>query len=152
MSQTFSYEQLFNFAYRIFLKMGCNEEHSILATKVLLSADMRGVDSHGVARLSGYVRLWEAKRINARPDIKVVHETPSTAVVDGDAGLGLVVAPFAMQAAIEKAEKAGTGWVAVKNSNHFGIAGYHAMMALEHNMIGIAMTNASAISGPNIFS
>ncbi len=148
MTQTFSYERLFNFVYQVFLKMGCIEEHAILATRVLLSADMRGVDSHGVARLNGYVRLWEAKRINVTPNIRVVHETPSTAVVDGDAGLGLAVAPFAMQVAIEKAEKAGTGWVAVKNSNHFGIAGYHAMIALEHNMIGIAMTNASAIVAP----
>jgi LDH2 family malate/lactate/ureidoglycolate dehydrogenase len=128
--------------------MGCSEEHAILSTRVLLSADMRGVDSHGVARLSGYVRLWESKRINATPNIRIVHQTPSTAVVDGDAGLGLVVAPFAMQVAIEKADKAGTGWVSVKNSNHYGIAGYHAMMALEHNMIGIAMTNASAIVAP----
>ncbi|HEX8677506.1 MAG TPA: Ldh family oxidoreductase, partial [Segetibacter sp.] len=135
MNQTFSYEHLFNFAYQVFLKMGSSEEHAILATRVLLSADMRGVDSHGVARLSGYVRLWEAKRINATPTIRIVHQTPSTAVVDGDAGLGLVVAPFAMQVAIEKADKAGTGWVSVKNSNHYGIAGYHAMMALEHNMI-----------------
>ncbi len=148
MIQTFSYELLFNFVYQVFLKMGCNGEHAILATRVLLSADMRGVDSHGVARLSGYVRLWEAKRINATPNIRVVHETLSTATVDGDAGLGLVVAPFAMQSAIEKAKQAGTGWVAVKNSNHFGIAGYHAMMALDHNMIGIAMTNASAIVAP----
>lgn len=148
MTQIFSYEQLFQFVYAVFLKVGCDEEHAVLATKVLLSADMRGVDSHGIARLSGYVRLWQAKRINARPNIKIVHETPSTAVVDGDAGLGLVVAPFAMQVAIEKAAKAGTGWVSVKNSNHFGIAGYHAMMALEHNMIGIAMTNASALVAP----
>jgi L-2-hydroxycarboxylate dehydrogenase (NAD+) len=148
MTQTFSYEQLFHFVYQVFLKMGCSESHAKLATKVLLSADMRGVDSHGVARLSGYVRLWKAKRINAASYIKIVYETPSTAVVDGDAGLGLVVAPFAMQAAIEKAKKVGTGWVAVKNSNHFGIAGYHAMMALEQNMIGIAMTNASALVAP----
>lgn len=148
LNQTFSYERLFNFAYQVFLKMGCSEEHAILATRVLLSADMRGVDSHGVARLSGYVRLWESKRINATPNIRIVHQTPSTAVVDGDAGLGLVVAPFAMQVAIDKADKAGTGWVSVKNSNHYGIAGYHAMMALEHNMIGIAMTNASAIVAP----
>lgn len=107
-----------------------------------------GVDSHGIARLSGYVRLWEAKRINAMPNIKVIHETPSTAVIDGDAGPGLVVAPFAMQVAVEKAKKAGTGWVSVRNSNHFGIAGYHAMIALDHNMIGIAMTNASALVAP----
>jgi L-2-hydroxycarboxylate dehydrogenase (NAD+) len=104
---------------------------------VLLSADLRGIDSHGVARLSGYVRLWEVKRINAKAAVKIVHETPSTAVVDGDSGLGLVVAPFAMRVAIEKAKQVGTGWVSVQNSNHFGIAGYHAMMALQHDMIGI---------------
>jgi LDH2 family malate/lactate/ureidoglycolate dehydrogenase len=109
---------------------------------------LRGIDSHGVARLSGYVRLWEAGRINATPNLSIVHETPSTAVVDGDAGLGLVVAPFAMQIAIDKAKQVGTGWVSVKNSNHFGIAGYHAMMALEHDMIGMAMTNASALVAP----
>jgi LDH2 family malate/lactate/ureidoglycolate dehydrogenase len=77
-----------------------------------------------------------------------VHETLSTAVVDGDSGLGLVVAPFSMRLAIEKAKKVGTGWVSVQNSNHFGIAGYHAMMALPHDMIGIALTNASPLVAP----
>jgi LDH2 family malate/lactate/ureidoglycolate dehydrogenase len=101
-----------------------------------------------VARLSGYVRLWEVKRINARPSIKIIHETHSTATIDGDAGLGLVVAPYAMKVAIEKAKYVGTGWVSVKNSNHFGIAGSHAMMALDSDMIGIAMTNASALVAP----
>lgn len=128
--------------------MGCPEADADMAAKALVSADLRGIDSHGVARLSGYVRLWEAGRINANPSIRVVHETPSTAVVDGDAGLGLVVAPFAMRVAMEKADKVGTGWVSVRNSNHFGIAGYHAMMALEQDMIGIAMTNASALVAP----
>ncbi|HSZ72272.1 MAG TPA: Ldh family oxidoreductase, partial [Cytophagaceae bacterium] len=130
------------------MKIGCSEKDAELATKVLLSADVRGVDSHGVARLSGYVRLWENNRINANPNIKVVHETPSTAVVDGDGGLGLVVAPQAMAIAIKKAEVAGTGWVAVRHSNHYGIAGYHAMMALEKDMIGISMTNASPLVSP----
>jgi LDH2 family malate/lactate/ureidoglycolate dehydrogenase len=148
MTQTYSYDKLFNFVYQVFLKMGCLEEHAVLASRVLLDADMRGVDSHGVARLSGYVRLWEVGRINATPNIRVVYETLSTAVVDGDRGLGLVVAPFAMKVAIEKANNVGTGWVSVKNSNHFGIAGYHAMMALEHDMIGWAMTNASALVAP----
>ena len=128
--------------------MGCSDTDATTATTVLLSADLRGIDSHGVARLSGYVRLWEVQRINATPDIKIVHETPSTAVVDGDAGLGLVVAPFAMKVAIEKAKIAGTGWVSVRNTNHFGIAGYHAMMALQQDMIGMAMTNASALVAP----
>src|SRR6185436_12027274 len=141
----FTYDQLFSFARDIFSKIGCSDTDADLAAKVLLSADLRGIDSHGIARLGGYVRLWDAKRINANPDIRVVHETPSTAVVDGDAGLGLVVAPYAMQVAIEKAKIAGTGWVSVRNSNHFGIAGYHAMMALQHDMVGMAMTNASAL-------
>lgn len=146
--QVFTYSRLFEFTEQVFQKIGCSKQEASTATKTLLSADLRGIDSHGVARLSGYVRLWEAKRVNATPDIKVIHETPSTAVVDGDSGLGLVVAPFAMQIAIEKAKQVGTGWVSVQNSNHFGIAAHHAMMALEHDMIGIAMTNASPLVAP----
>jgi LDH2 family malate/lactate/ureidoglycolate dehydrogenase len=146
--QLFSYQQLFDFSKAVFQKIGCSSEHAETATKTLLSADLRGIDSHGIARLSGYVRLWEVKRVNATPGIKVIYETPSTAVVDGDSGLGLVVAPFAMKIAIEKAKQVGTGWVSVQNSNHFGIAGYHAMMALEHDMIGMAMTNASPLVAP----
>lgn len=146
--QTYSFETLKAFTLSAFKKIGCSDEHARLATEVLLSADLRGIDSHGLARLSGYIRLWEAKRINATPDIKVIHESPSTAVVDGDGGLGLVVAPHAMNIAIEKAKQCGTGWVSVQHSNHFGIAGYHAMMALEHDMIGIAMTNASPLVAP----
>jgi L-2-hydroxycarboxylate dehydrogenase (NAD+) len=148
MQTTLSYQHLYQFTYSIFQKIGCNNIDATTATKALLSADLRGIDSHGIARLIGYVRLWEVQRVNAKAVCKIVHQTPSTAVVDGDAGLGLVVAPFAMQVAIEKANKVGTGWVSVKNSNHFGIAGYHAMMALPHDMIGIAMTNASALVAP----
>ncbi len=144
----FSYAVLWQLAFDTFSRMGCPEDHARTASDVLLSADLRGIDSHGLARLSGYVRLWEANRINSKPNIRIVHESPSTAVVDGDGGLGLVVAPFAMKVAIDKANQAGTGWVAVKGSNHFGIAGYHAMMALEHDMIGMAMTNASPLVAP----
>src|SRR5690349_24660253 len=145
---TFPYQHLFGFAKNIFLKSGCSDADAELATKVLLSADLRGIDSHGIARLSGYVRLWEVKRVNATPQVKILHETPSTATVDGDSGLGLVVAPKAMEIAIKKARGAGTGWVSVQNSNHFGIAGYHAMMALQEDMIGICMTNASPLVSP----
>ena len=148
MDQLFTLKQLSAFSKNIFLKIGCSEKDAAVAAETLLSADLRGVDSHGVARLSGYVRLWEVQRVNANPTIKIIHETPSTAVVDGDAGLGLIVAPFAMQVAIEKAKNVGTGWVSVQNSNHFGIAGHHAIMALEHDMIGVAMTNASALVAP----
>jgi LDH2 family malate/lactate/ureidoglycolate dehydrogenase len=136
------------FTQNIFLAMGCSEAHAVLAADVLLKSDLRGIDSHGVARLSGYIRLWEKQRINATPDIKVVYETATTATVDGDSGLGLVVAPFAMQIAIEKAKTYGSGWVSVRNSNHFGIAGYHALMAVEQDMIGFAMTNASPLVAP----
>ena len=140
--------QLRTFTESIFLSIGCSDADARLAADVLLSADLRGVDSHGVARLPGYVRLYDLGRLNPQPDIKIVHESPSTAVVDGDRGLGLVVGPWAMRVAIEKARVAGTGWVAVRNSNHFGIAGYHAMLALEHDMIGQAMTHAAPLVVP----
>lgn len=144
----FSSDALRNFSIDIFKKIGCSTEHAELAAGVLSSADLRGVDSHGIARLIGYIRLWEKDRINSQPNIRITHQTPSTAVVDGDQGLGLVVAPEAMKIAIEKAMNVGTGWVAIRNSNHFGIAGYHAMLPLEKDMIGLAMTNASPIVAP----
>ena len=142
------YSELLEFTIAIFRQIGCPEKDANTAAVTLLSADLRGIDSHGVARLVGYVRLQEAGRANPKPNVRVIHETPSTAVVDGDSGLGLVVAPYAMQVAIEKAEKAGTGWVSVQNSNHFGIAGYHALQAVKKDMIGVAMTNASALVAP----
>src|SRR5437868_1058151 len=143
--QTFSKERIVSFIHSVFLACGMNEQDAKLAADVLISADLRGIDSHGVARLSGYVRLYEAGRANMNPSWKVIHETLSTATIDADQGLGLTVAPKAMEIAIHKALTAGTGWVAIQNSNHFGIAAYHAMMALPHDMIGIAMTNASPL-------
>ncbi|HVB04602.1 MAG TPA: Ldh family oxidoreductase [Chitinophagaceae bacterium] len=144
----FSYIHLRQFTLEIFLRMGCKPDFAEQAADGLLSADLRGIDSHGIARLSGYVRLWESGRINPNPRMGIVHETPSTAVIQGDRGLGLVVAPFAMQIAMDKALQVGSGWVSVSNSNHFGIAGRYAMMALDQDMIGIAMTNASPVVSP----
>jgi LDH2 family malate/lactate/ureidoglycolate dehydrogenase len=144
----YTYTRLKDFAYKVFVKMGCPTDQAETASTTLVSADLRGVDSHGVARLSGYVRLWEKGRINPEPNIQVVHETPSTAVVDGDAGLGLVIGPAAMKIAMQKAKEVGSGWVSVRNSNHFGIAGYHSMLALQEDMIGISMTNASPLVAP----
>lgn len=146
--KVFPYRSLFDFTNQVFRAIGCREDQAVLAAEVLLSADLRGIDSHGIARLPGYVRLWEVNRIQPGNDPFVIHESPSTAVVDGNGGLGLVVAPYAMKVAVEKAALSGTGWVSVQNSSHFGIAGYHAMMALPHDMIGIAMTNASPLVAP----
>ena len=143
-----SHDELHDFAKKVLLAIGCPEKDAVLGADVLLSADLRGIDSHGVARLIGYVRLQEKGRINPTPQPEITHETPSTAVLDGDAGLGLVVGPHAMKIAIEKAKNVGTGWVSVKNSNHYGIAAYHSMMALEEDCIGISMTNASPLVAP----
>ncbi len=143
-----SHHELIRLCKDVFQAMGHNDDDATLAANVLVSADVRGIDSHGVARLSGYIRLWEADRINPKPQVKIIRETPSTATVDGDKGLGLIVGPKSMQIAIEKATHAGTGWVAVKNSNHYGIAAYHSMMALNYDMIGWSMTNASPLVAP----
>lgn len=140
--------QLKQFVISVFTAIGCSDADAELAADVLVSADARGIDSHGVARLAGYVRLFDHGRLNTKPNIKILHESPSTALLDGDRGLGLVVAPKAMEIACEKAAIAGTGWVAVQNSNHFGIAGYHAMKAVPQQMIGWAMTHAAPLVTP----
>lgn len=142
------YLLLKKFVSSVFESIGCPEEDAHLAADVLVSADARGIDSHGVARLAGYVRLYDHGRLNPSPKIHILHESPSTALIDGDRGLGLVVAPKAMEIACQKAGLAGTGWVAVQNSNHFGIAGYHAMKALPQDMIGWAMTHAAPLVTP----
>ncbi|HON51701.1 MAG TPA: Ldh family oxidoreductase [Bacteroidales bacterium] len=146
--QLFKHSQLLAFTQEVLQAIGHSAEDAALAADVLVSADLRGVDSHGVARLRGYINLWKAQRMNPKPVITIEHETPSTATVNGDLGLGLVVAPKAMEIAIEKAKQVGTGWIAINNSNHYGIAGYHAMMALKHDMIGISLTNATPTTAP----
>jgi LDH2 family malate/lactate/ureidoglycolate dehydrogenase len=141
---------LFDFTKNAFLKMGCKEDHASTIADVFLAAELRGHASHGMLRLKDYFELWKTGRINVNPDIRVVHESPSTAVVDGDNAVGMVAARRSMELAIRKAEKAGTGWVATRNSNHFGIAGYYAMMALNHDMIGICLTNANPLVAPTL--
>src|SRR5260221_14723023 len=119
------WQRLHEFAGRGFRHAGVPEAEARLAADVLSAADLRGIDSHGVARLSTYFDLLEAGRINPRPRLEVVRETASTATVDGDNGLGLVVGPKSNDIAMAKAESAGSGWVSVRNTNHFGIAGYY---------------------------
>src|SRR5258705_9558964 len=110
MERIFDYDDLWRFTKAVFTSIGSGEAQASLAATGLLRADLRGVDSHGIARLTGYVRLWEAKRANTKPQLQIVHETPSTGVMDGDSGLGLVVAPYAMDLAISKAKQVGSGW------------------------------------------
>lgn len=128
--------------------MGCPERDAEVIAKVFMAAELRGLPSHGMIRIKDYYQLWKSGRINVRPEVRIVHESPSTAVVEGDGAVGMVAATRSMEIAIEKAEKAGTGWVSTRNSNHYGIAGFYAMMALDHDMIGICMTNANPLVAP----
>ncbi|HET6569785.1 MAG TPA: Ldh family oxidoreductase, partial [Rhodothermales bacterium] len=136
------------FTEQVFRHFGVPDEDAGLAAGVLATADLRGIDSHGVARLHTYFDLLSIGKINPRPQISVVRESPSTASIDGDNGLGLVVGPKANQIAMDKADAAGSGWVSVCNTNHFGIAGYYVLQALERDQIGIAMTNSTKIVAP----
>lgn len=146
----FSEKALRRFTENIFKAIGCSESDAVLAADVLIKADLRGIDSHGVARLSGYVRLQEAGRINTKPTFRIISERASVATMDADAAMGLVSGPAAMKIAIDKAKETGTGMVAVQNSNHFGIGAYHAILAAEVGMIGICMTNASPLVAPTL--
>ncbi len=146
--KVFPVEALREFCARVFMHFCVPESDAAQAADVLAAADLRGIDSHGVARMRSYVDLLSEGRINPKPQVEVIRSTPSTATVDGDNGLGLVVGPRANQMAIEIAEKAGSGWVAVMNTNHFGIAGYYVLKAVAHDMIGWAMTNSTAIVAP----
>jgi L-2-hydroxycarboxylate dehydrogenase (NAD+) len=146
--KVFPVETLREFCARVFMHFGVSKSDAAQAADVLAAADLRGIDSHGVARVRSYCDLLSEGRINPRPHVKVVRSTPSTATLDGDNGLGLVVGPRANQTAMEMAEKAGSGWVSVMNTNHFGIAGYYVLKAVERDMIGWAMTNSTAMVAP----
>ncbi len=126
----------------IFEKLGVTPEDALLAADVQVLADLRGVDSHGVSNmLKSYITGYQEGSINPRPNWKVVRETPSTATVDSDKGLGTIVTPKAMDIAIQKAKNVGVGMVTIGNARHLGMASYHAMLALPHDMIGICMTS-----------
>lgn len=137
-----------NWVSEVFIRCGFTKENADLAADVLIEADLRGIDSHGVARLSGYVRLIQKNRINPNPQFKVDRRKKTMVHLDADAGIGLLSAPFAMKIAAEITADYGSGWVGISNSNHFGIAAYHAMMALKHDFIGFSMTNASPLVTP----
>jgi L-2-hydroxycarboxylate dehydrogenase (NAD+) len=137
-------EALKVFCRQLFEKLGVSEEDARIVAEVLVASDLRGIESHGVARLrTFYVNRIREGAVPARPPVQMVHETPVTAVIDGGGGLGHPTSYRAMKLAIDKAVSVGAGFVTVRNSNHFGIAGYYAMMALERGCIGMAMTNGN---------
>ena len=140
--------KLHNFMREVFENYGFSEKDALQCADVLILSDLRGIDSHGCARLTGYIRLLEVGRANAKPNIKIIRDKFSNFTVDGDGGLGLVTGPFAMREAIRRTEKHGSGWGAVMNSNHFGICAYHTNLAMEQGHIGLAMTNASPLASP----
>lgn len=144
----YTYKSLFEFTKDVFMKMGCSSGDANIIAGVFMAAELRGHPSHGMIRIKDYYELWKSGRINMQPNVRIVHSTPSTAVVDGDNAVGMIAAERSMEIAIEKAKLAGTGWVATRNSNHFGIAGYYAMKALKHNMTGICLTNANPLVSP----
>lgn len=145
---TFPAPYLKNFTAQVFMHFGVPEADAVQAADVLSKADLRGIDSHGVARLRTYVDMFKIGRLNPKPNIRIVREKKSVATVDGDSGLGLVVGPKANEIAMEKASKYGSGWVSVCNTNHYGIASYYSLKALERDMIGWSMTNSSRIVVP----
>lgn len=146
--QRFSADSLAAFSAAVFRHFGVPDDEARLAASVLSASDLRGIDSHGVARLHTYFDMLELGRINPRPTVRIVRESPSTATVDGDNGLGLVVGPQANRIAMDKALAVGSGWVSVRNTNHFGIAGYYVLEALKHDLIGWSMTNTTKLVAP----
>ncbi len=141
-------EPLTEFCQKVFEKMGVPAKDASITSEVLVQADLRGIESHGVARLRRYYTGLKDGVMVPRPEIKVVRETPITALIDAGAALGQVAGNFGMKMAIDKALKGGAGFVSVRNSNHYGIAGYYSMMALKHDLIGISLTNSDSYVVP----
>lgn len=141
-------EKLTGFIEQIFIHAGANKENAKIIADALVLAELRGIPSHGVIRIKDYLMLVRHGRMVLNPQMTIVTETPSTALVDGGNGPGMVVGKFAMELAMKKAKEVGSGWIAVRNSNHFGIAAYYTLMAAERDMIGFAMTNGNPLVAP----
>lgn len=140
------HRKLTHFVGNAFAKLDIPKDDAEIAAEGLVAADLRGVDTHGVIRFnptSWYVKWLREGEMNPTPNIRVVSESASSALLDGDRGIGMVIGRRAMELAIHKAKESGVAMVAVRNSRHFGMSANYAMQALAHDMIGIAMTNAS---------
>ncbi|MBP3381682.1 MAG: Ldh family oxidoreductase, partial [Clostridia bacterium] len=144
----YSYETLEKFCLDCFGKFGFSPDESRIITDVLLLSDLYGIESHGMQRLARYHKGIEKGLIKVDAKPEVVFETPVSAVIEGNDGMGQLISHKAMSIAIEKAKKTGMAVVTVRNSNHFGIAGFYAKMACDAGLIGMAMTNSEAIMVP----
>ena len=144
----FSKNVLEKFCKDAFGKFGFSVEESSIITDVLITADMYGIESHGMQRLSRYHKGIESGRIHPDGRLEIVFETPVSAVFDGHNGMGQLISYRAMETAIKKAHQTGVAFVSVRNSNHYGIAGYYAQMAAKEGLIGISCTNSEAIMVP----
>lgn len=140
------HERLSTFVSDVFQEAGLSLLHAEIVADSLVDANLRGIDTHGVVRLDPYIERLQAGGLNPAPDPTVSHCGASAAVVDGDGGPGQIATLRAMDEAIELAESAGSAFVGIENSNHFGTASYYTNHAAEHGHIGIAMTHA----GPNV--
>lgn len=145
---SYDYENLIDFASQILLKVSYSRKEAELTARVLVEANLRGVDSHGIARLKRYVDDVINKTTIPKTKPEIVFETPLSAVIDGHGGVGQIISLEAMKLAIKKAKTSGVGMVAVRNSNHYGIAGFYAEMAAKEGMIGFSSTNSSPMVVP----
>ncbi|MCZ6535482.1 MAG: Ldh family oxidoreductase [Chloroflexi bacterium] len=137
----------------IFERVGVPPEDADIGADVLVRADLMGVESHGVSNmLERYVVRYKSGVMNPRPKWRIIRETPGTATIDADQGLGVIIMPQAMEIAIAKAKKVGVGMVTVGNSRHLGMAVYHAMVALKHDMIGVCMSSVRPTVLPSLGS
>ncbi|WP_277293363.1 Ldh family oxidoreductase [Veillonella montpellierensis] len=144
----FPYETLKKLSMDAFQKFGFTEKEADIIQDVLLTSDLFGIQSHGMQRMVRYHKGITSGLIKIASKGKVVFETPISAVIDGEDGMGQLIGHKAMEMAIEKAKKSGVGIVSVRNSNHYGIAGYYAKMASDQGLIGFSCTNSEAIMVP----
>lgn len=143
-----TYDELKLFCETAFCRFGFSEKDSSIISDILLLADLYGIDSHGTNRIVMYHDQIRAGYIDIDAKPQIVSETPVSAVIDGMAGMGQLVSVFAMEKAIALAKSSGIGLVTVRNSNHYGIAGYYSLMACNRGFIGISMTNSLAAVVP----
>ncbi|MFC2822251.1 MAG: Ldh family oxidoreductase [Spirochaetales bacterium] len=145
-------KDLTSFVEKVFLKLGVKPEDALTCAEILVAADARSIPSHGVARLWRYKNGIQKKIMLTDAKPAVLRETPMSLVIDANGDMGMGLSKKTMETVISKAEKTGAAFASIRNSNHFGIAGFYSEMAAGHDMIGIAMTNTAALMVPTFGS